>query len=357
MIKAAPVIHEMKSKPADFDVRICLTSQHKDMLDQMLGFFEITPDYDLNIMQPGQTLFDVSTKCLTGLEPVVEDFKPDMVAVIGDTTSALMGCIASLYNKIKIIHIEAGLRSGQKYAPFPEEMNRIMISHMADYHFAPTEEARQNLQKEGLSKNVFVVGNTVIDALRDAVGVVRQENEMYRKIFSEIDFSKKIILVTCHRRENFGEPIRNIFKALQSIAENYNDVQLVFPVHPNPSVGKLAHEMLTGYKNIFLTDPLGYAEFVWIMDASYFIITDSGGVQEEAPTLQKPLLVLRDVTERPELVKLGISKLVGSDTQTIVQAAGELLTNKDVYNTMKGKDNPYGDGTAAHKIVSTLLDS
>lgn len=354
-IKMAPIIHEAKKHSELFEVEVCVTGQHKEMLQHVMDFFELTADYDMALMKPNQTLFDITADALRGLEKVYENYKPDLVLVQGDTTTAFAGALAAYYKKIKVAHIEAGLRSHDKYAPFPEEMNRKMAGAIADYHFPPTTAAAENLRKENITENIFVTGNTVIDALLWAVKKTRAENA-YGALFPFIDHSKKIILVTGHRRENFGKPFENICDALNFISTKYPEVQIVYPVHLNPNVQNIVRERLSNKKNIFLINPLDYPHLVWLMDKSYFVITDSGGIQEEAPSLGKPVLVMREVTERMEGVTAGTALLVGTSKEKIIEEAEKLLTDANHYQQMAKAINPYGDGTSAPKIVRAIIN-
>jgi UDP-N-acetylglucosamine 2-epimerase (non-hydrolysing) len=354
-IKLIPVIKKFKGEPDCFETKICVTAQHREMLNQILNFFIVNCDYDLDIMRQNQSLFDVASDGLKGLEPVLEEFMPDLVFIQGDTTTALVGALAGFYKKVRIAHIEAGLRSKKKLSPFPEEMNRVLIAQLADYHFAPTDDAKNNLLREGILENtIHVVGNTVIDSLFLTIETNRSHENEYRNIFSWLDLNKTIILVTSHRRESFGEPLSNICMALKEIAENPN-IEIVYPVHLNPNVRKVVFELLNNHKNIHLLDPLPYPHLVWLMERSYLVLTDSGGIQEEAPTLGKPVLVIRDVTERAEGIRTGSAKLVGTDQAIIVSEVIELLTNRERYREMSHKRNSYGDGTASAKILSTIL--
>ncbi len=353
-IKMAPIIHEAKKHPAIFDVVICVTGQHKEMLQHVMDFFELKADIDLALMKPNQTLFDITADALRGLEKVLADQQPDLVLVQGDTTTAFAGALAAYYKKIKVAHIEAGLRSHDKYAPFPEEMNRKMAGVIADYHFPPTSIAAENLHKENITENIFVTGNTVIDALLWAVEKTRVTNS-YGDLFPFLDHSKKIILVTGHRRENFGQPFENICDALGYISSSYPDVQIVYPVHLNPNVQNIVREKLSDKKNVFLIDPLDYPHLVWLMDKSNFVITDSGGIQEEAPSLGKPVLVMREVTERMEGVTAGTALLVGTSKEKIITEAEKLLNDAAHYQQMAKAVNPYGDGSSAAQIINALI--
>jgi len=353
-IKMAPLIKAFQ-KEISFEIKICVTAQHRQMLDQVLDFFDIKPDYDLNMMKSNQSLFDITANVLKGLEKILEGYKPDLIFVQGDTTTAFVGALAGFYKKIKVAHIEAGLRSHNKYSPFPEEINRVLIGHLADYHFSPTERAKENLIKEGIKENIFVVGNTVIDALFLGLNIIKHKGEEeYLDYFNFINFSKKIILVTGHRRESFGEPFENICNALKEIAENYKDVEIVYPVHLNPNVRKPVNRILNGIDNIYLIEPLSYPYLIWLINKSYLILTDSGGIQEEAPSLGKPVLVMREVTERVEGIEAGTAKLVGTSKDKIISEVVNLLTNKEEYDKMAKAINPYGDGKASVGIIDIL---
>jgi UDP-N-acetylglucosamine 2-epimerase (non-hydrolysing) len=352
-IKLAPLIHRFKSSK-EFVTKICVTAQHREMLDQVLKFFDIKVDYDLNIMEQNQTLFTVTSKIIKELQNVLANFNVDIIFVQGDTTTAFAGALCGFYKKIKVGHIEAGLRSFNKYSPFPEEINRVLISHIADYHFAPTENAKNNLVNEGVIKNIFVVGNTVVDALLLGLKIIKSHSEKkYYDYFNFIDFKKKIILVTGHRRESFGEPFKNICFALKDIA-NQDEVEIVYPVHLNPNVRKPVLEILGGIKNVHLIEPLSYQYFIWLMSKVYLILTDSGGIQEEAPSLGKPVLVMRNVTERAEGIKFGVSKLVGTERKNIVNWTQKLLKDKKFYTKMSKKFNPYGDGKSCERIFTLV---
>ncbi len=359
-IKLAPLILELRRFPKLFDVRVCVTAQHREMLDQVLRFFEIDPDQDMDIMKPGQTLFDITAKSLMGLKGVVQSIAPDWIIVQGDTTTVFAASLAAFYLKIRVAHVEAGLRSFRKDSPFPEEMNRVMTTHLADLHFCPTENAKANLLREGIqTENIEVVGNTVIDALLYGVNKVKGHTaDSFGKAFAAIDgqdFSKKIILVTGHRRENFGKPFEDICSALKELASRDN-VVIIYPVHLNPNVRKPVFDILKGTDNVHLIEPLDYPAFIWLMEKSYLILTDSGGVQEEAPSLGKPVLVLREVTERTEGVDAGTAKLVGTDAKTIVGEASMLLDDPEMYAAMARRKNPYGDGSSARRIREVLTE-
>jgi UDP-N-acetylglucosamine 2-epimerase (non-hydrolysing) len=353
-IKLAPLILEFK-KQKNFITKVCITSQHREMLEQVINFFQLPVDYDLSIMEHNQSLFKISSKIIQSIEPVLEEFQPDLIFVQGDASSAFLGALTGFYKKIKIVHIEAGLRSYNKYAPFPEEINRVLISHIADYHFAPTKKAKENLLKEGVKKNIWVVGNTVIDALFLALKNVKKSEEQYKNFFKFLDFNKKIILVTGHRRESFGGPFRQICLALKELAEKFKDeIEIVYPVHLNPNVRKPVFDILSGQKNIHLIEPLSYPYLVWLLEKSCFVLTDSGGIQEEAPSLGKPVLVMREVTERIEGIKAGTAKLVGVKKESIVKNSVKLLTYKNLYQKMAKKKNPYGDGKSTERIVKII---
>jgi UDP-N-acetylglucosamine 2-epimerase (non-hydrolysing) len=355
-IKMSPLVKIFKQHTNRFDIRVCVTAQHREMLDQVLSFFEITPDYDMNLMRQGQNLYQLTTDIVVGLKPVLEEFTPDIVFVHGDTTTSMAAALAAFYSKAKVAHIEAGLRTYNKYAPFPEEINRQITSRITDYHFAPTETARQNLLREGISDDsIIITGNTVIDALLWAQKKLKYYDDKEIQQSKEIvDPTKRLILVTGHRRENFGVGFLNICKAIKQIAENYDDVQIIYPVHLNPNVQKPVYELLSGQSNIRLINPLAYPSFVWLMSRSYLILTDSGGVQEEAPSLGKPVLVMRDTTERPEAVEAGTVKMVGTDTKKIATTISSLLDNRSIYELMSKALNPYGDGMAALRILEKL---
>lgn len=354
-IKMAPLVKAF-NKSKQFETKVCVTAQHREMLDQVLKFFEITPDYDLDLMKPGQNLYGLTASIITSLQPVLESFKPDFVYVHGDTSTTMATSIASFYSGARVCHVEAGLRTFNKWAPFPEEINRRITGHVADYHFAPTQTSNDNLRKEGVvEETITITGNTVIDALHESVGRVKTLNSAeLDKLKEIISGDKKIILVTGHRRENHGQGFINICQALKEIAEKFNDVEIVYPVHLNPKVQKPVYELLGDMKNIKLIDPLAYPEFVWLMNESHIVITDSGGVQEEAPSLGKPVLVMRDTTERPEAVEAGTVILVGTDKEKIVSETVTLLTSEKKYKTMSKLHNPYGDGNACERIVEFM---
>ena len=356
-IKLAPVIYEFR-KYKNFITKVCVTSQHKEMLQQVIDFFKIKIDYNLHIMEPNQTLFKVSSKILERIEKVLNDFGPNLIFVQGDASSAFLGALAGFYKKIKIAHIEAGLRTYNKYAPYPEEINRVLISHIADYHFAPTKLAKENLKKEGIKNNIWVVGNTVIDALFLTLDIVKNSEQEYEKFFSFLNFKKKIILVTGHRRESFGEPFRQICLALKGISERFKDeIEIVYPVHLNPNVRKPVFEILGECDNVYLIEPISYPYLVWLLNRCYFVLTDSGGIQEEAPSLGKPVLVMRNVTERIEGIKAGNAKLVGTKKESIIKGVSQLLTNIKLYKKMAKSKNPYGDGKSSERIVKIINET
>lgn len=357
-IKLAPLALELRKYPDVFEVKICVTGQHREMLQQVLSFFGLEPDVDLGVMKAGQSLFDVTAECLVRLQGVIEDSKPDWIIVQGDTTSVFAASLAAFYSKIKVAHVEAGLRSFQMYSPFPEEMNRVLTTRLAELHLTPTESARKNLLKEGVSADsIRVVGNTVIDALLHGVSVVKErKKDDFGSSFSGIDpqaFSRKIILVTGHRRENFGEPFANMCRAFKQLALR-GDVSILYPVHLNPNVRLPVREILEETPNVYLTEPLDYPAFIWLMNKSYLVLTDSGGVQEEAPSLGKPVLVMRDVTERIEGVEAGTARLVGTASESIVREVSGLLDDPSQYRAMAGASNPYGDGSASRRIREVL---
>lgn len=357
-IKMAPVISELNKYPDQFKSVVCVTAQHRQMLDQVLELFEIKPDYDLNIMKPGQDLFDVTCNVMQGLKPVLEKEKPDLVLVHGDTTTTMAASLAAFYLGIPVGHVEAGLRTHNKFAPFPEEINRRVTSCVADFNFAPTEGARQNLLNEGTpAAAITVTGNTVIDALLNIVARIQENPELRGSLenkFAFLDPAKRLILVTGHRRENFGDGFENICHALADIVLLNPDVEILYPVHLNPNVQEPVKRILGFLKNIHLIEPVDYLPFVYLMDRSHIIITDSGGVQEEAPSLGKPVLVMRDTTERPEAVDAGTVILVGTDRQRIVAESSRLLTDPQAYSAMSQAHNPYGDGRAVGRIVEKL---
>ncbi len=354
-IKMAPLVKEFK-KHTEFETRVCVTAQHREMLDQVLDFFQITPDYDLDLMKPNQNLYTLTADIITDLKVVLDDFNPDYVYVHGDTTTTMAASIASFYSGAKVCHVEAGLRTHNKRSPFPEEINRQIAGRISDYHFAPTIQSKNNLLAENIkADDILVTGNTVIDALLESsVRVNEIENPEIESLKSIVNTNQRLILVTGHRRENHGQGFINICEALKEIALTHPDVQIIYPVHLNPNVQKPVHEILSGIENIQLIAPLAYPAFVWLMTQAYMIITDSGGVQEEAPSLGKPVLVMRDTTERPEAVEAGTVILVGTDRAKIVNEANQLLNNLACYQTMSELHNPYGDGKACQRIVDFI---
>jgi len=364
-IKMAPLVKEFQKDIVNFETKVCVTAQHREMLDQVLELFEIIPDYDLNLMKPGQDLYDITSNVLLGMKDVLSDFKPDIVLVHGDTTTTSATSLAAFYQQIKVGHVEAGLRTHDIYSPFPEEVNRQITGILASFHFAPTITSQDNLLRENKdSENILVTGNTVIDALFLALDKIKNDKNLELQIKNQIlDFGyyikedKKIILVTGHRRENHGQGFINICEALKEIALNNPTFDIVYPVHLNPNVQKPVKEILSNISNIYLIEPLQYEQFLYIMDKAYFIITDSGGVQEEAPSLGKPVLVMRDTTERPEALEAGTVKLVGTDKNKIIKEAQSLIDNKSEYEKMSKSHNPYGDGKACVKIVNFLKDN
>lgn len=355
-IKMAPVVKQMKEY-FDGEVRVCVTAQHRQMLDQVLNLFGIVPDYDLNLMKPGQDLTDITANVLSALRGVLDDFSPDVVLVHGDTTTTFAASLAAYYKKIPVAHVEAGLRTGNPYSPWPEEINRKLTGAIASFHFAPTENSRDNLLRESIDAgSIFVTGNTVIDALLDVVSKIDGNNQMKAMLDQQFAFlnpDKRMILITGHRRENFGKGFEEICTALGNLASR-KDVELVYPVHLNPNVQEPVRRLLGNLPNVHLIEPLDYLPFVYLMNRSYMIITDSGGIQEEAPSLGKPVLVIRDTTERPEAVEAGTVKLVGTDSDTIFRETNNLLDNAVAYEGMAFAHNPYGDGCAAKMIVDVL---
>lgn len=360
-IKMAPLALQLKEQNGDFETKVCVTGQHRQMLDQVLELFQLTPDFDLNLMKPGQTLSDVTSGVLKGLEQVFEEWLPDVVLVHGDTATTFAASLAAYYHKVKIGHVEAGLRTGDIYSPWPEEANRKLTGALANYHFAPTQSSYNNLIKENIDPALITVtGNTVIDALLKVKEKVETDQNIIKNFeheFSFLDASKKLILVTGHRRENFGQGFLNICTALAHIAKKYADVQIVYPVHLNPNVQKPVNELLSGISNVHLIPPQDYLPFVYLMNRSYLILTDSGGIQEEAPSLGKPVLVMRDTTERPEAVEAGTVKLVGTDASIIERSVTELMENNQLYKLMAEAHNPYGDGTSCQQIIDFLKNN
>ena len=356
-IKMGPLVHALDAD-SRFDAKVCVTAQHREMLDQVLELFNIKPAFDLNIMKRGQTLNDVTTAILVGLKPVLEDFKPDVVLVHGDTATTFASSLAAYYQKIKVGHVEAGLRTGNIYSPWPEEANRKLTSAITNYHFAPTAGSKQNLLNEGVSKDdIIVTGNTVIDALFWVREKLKQDKSLSGTLSSTFDYldpNKKLILVTGHRRESFGGGFERICEALRQIASNHPEAQVLYPVHLNPNVQEPVNRLLKGLDNVFLIEPQQYLPFCYLMDRATIILTDSGGIQEEAPSLGKPVLVMRETTERPEAVDAGTVRLVGTDIELIIGQVNLLLTNLDEYQKMSRAHNPYGDGLACGRILESL---
>ena len=350
-IKMAPVVLELKKYPDEIQTLVTVTAQHREMLDQVLNLFEIKPDFDLNIMSQKQTLFDITTRAMNGLDEIFSKTKPDLVLVHGDTTTTLAGSLAAYYHQIPVGHVEAGLRTFNKYSPFPEEMNRRLTDAITDLNFAPTETSKQNLLREGTpADKIFVTGNTVIDALHMVVKKKFSFDEKFESLFE----NSRVILVTTHRRENWGEPLRHVYQALKDVLAKFQDVQIIFPVHRNPTVRKVVDEELGSIDRVTLIEPLEYQPFSNLMNRAALILTDSGGIQEEAPALGKPVLVLRDTTERPEAVEFGTVKLVGTDRKKIFQTVSELLSDEAAYKKMSEATNPYGDGLASKRIVDAV---
>ena len=355
-IKMCPLVLELRHHSAEFKTTVCVTAQHRQMLDQVLEVFAVQPDYDLDLMRQNQSLEYITSNCLTKIGETIESEQPDIVLVQGDTTTSFATGLAAFYNKVPVGHVEAGLRTYNKYSPFPEEVNRRLTSAIADIHFAPTSVSRDNLLREGVpADRIVVTGNTVIDALCWMKRKLDSENKSFDEL-AGIDFAKRMILITGHRRENFGQRFREICKAFKRIAQRHADVELVYPVHLNPNVREPVNDILTGVDNVKLIDPVDYEPFVFLMDQSYLIISDSGGVQEEAPSLGKPVLVTRDTTERPEAVDAGAVKLVGTDPELIVSEAERLLLDEKAYAEMSNVQNPYGDGHACERIRECLVD-
>lgn len=353
-IKLAPVVKEFKKRDG-FDVRICVTSQHREMLDQVLEIFEISPDYDLDLMMPGQSLESLTAKVIESMATVLEKEKPDYIVVQGDTTTTFAAALAAFYKRVSVVHVEAGLRTYQKFSPFPEELNRQMTTRLTDWHFAPTERAREALLKENVpSDQVFTVGNTVIDALFTIVKRARALDMKYRKQFVTIDFKKRLLLITGHRRENFGQGFENVCNAIKIISKANPDLEIVYPVHLNPHVQGPVKEILSGLSNVHLIPPQDYLIFLWLLDQSFIVLTDSGGVQEEAPSLGKPVLVTRDTTERGEAIDAGVAHLVGTSQDRIVHWVQRLLDEDALYQKMSRAQNPYGDGKSAERIADVL---
>lgn len=361
-IKMAPLVKALQKDTIHFETRVCVTAQHRQMLDQVLEVFGITPDYDLNIMAPNQDLFDITNRVLTGLRDVLKEFRPDTVLVHGDTTTSMAASLAAFYLQIPVGHVEAGLRTYNMLSPWPEEMNRQVTDRICTYYFAPTEQSKKNLLQENIEeKKIFITGNTVIDALLMAVEIIDSTPGMKEKVAKELQEKgytigeREYILVTGHRRENFGDGFLHICKAIKELATLHPEMDIVYPVHLNPNVQKPVYELLSGVENVYLISPLDYLPFIYAMQHSTLLLTDSGGVQEEAPSLGKPVLVMRDTTERPEAVEAGTVKLVGTDAEAIVTNVTALLKDKEMYRRMSETHNPYGDGRACERILSALL--
>ena len=356
-IKMAPVVKALKND-AFFDSRVCITAQHREMLDQVLSLFEIAPDYDLNIMQQGQSLTEITSRILKDLEHVLTEWRPDIVLVHGDTTTTFATSLAAFYQQVPIGHVEAGLRTGHLYSPWPEEANRKLTAALASIHFAPTDKAKENLHKEGvLSDSVYVTGNTVIDALLEVVSHIEKDSPFKKELKHQLpglNPENKLILITGHRRENFGQGFENICTAIAKLTDEFQDIEFVYPVHLNPNVQEPVNRILGGIKRVHLIEPLDYLPFVDLMKRAYLILTDSGGIQEEAPSLGKPVIVMRDNTERPEAVAAGTVKLVGTNAESIEEEVRLLLTNNAAYKKMSTAHNPYGDGEASDRIVAQL---
>ena len=354
-IKMAPLIKELE-KSDQIESIVCVTAQHREMLDQVLEIFDITPDYDLDIMQQKQTITGITTRALQGLEEVIQEAEPDLVLVHGDTTTTFVGALAAFYNKVKIGHVEAGLRTYNKHEPFPEEMNRVLTTSLADLHFAPTEAAKQNLLKEGIAEEtIFVTGNTVIDALQYTLN---DAHEFEEPLLNEIDFNNnRVITVTAHRRENLGEPLKDICEAILQITEDYDDVQIIYPMHRNPVVRETAISILGKHPRIHLIEPLTLTDMHNLLNKSHLVLTDSGGLQEEVPSMGVPVLVLRNVTERPEGVEAGTLKLAGTEKANIIKLTKELLDSQEAYSKMAKAVNPFGDGRASERIVASIVSS
>ena len=369
-IKMAPLVKEFQKHPESFETVVCVTGQHREMLDQVLEIFDITPDYDLNIMKQGQDLYDVTSRVLTGMRDILKESKPDVVLVHGDTTTSTSAALASFYQQIPVGHVEAGLRTHNIYSPWPEEMNRQLTGRIATYHFAPTPLSRENLLRENVTEtSISVTGNTVIDALYMVVDKIKSDGGMAGRLDGELLAAgydtgrlrngRKLVLITGHRRENFGEGFVSMCRAIKTLTEKFPDVDFVYPMHLNPNVRKPIHEVfgedLSACGNIFFIEPLEYLSFVYLMEKSYIVLTDSGGIQEEAPGLGKPVLVMRDTTERPEALKAGTVKLVGSDYNKIVSEVSSLIEDESAYEKMSRAVNPYGDGMACERIVRELI--
>lgn len=369
-IKMAPVVKEFRRRKDEFETVVTVTGQHRQMLDQVLEIFGITPDYDLDIMKQGQDLTDVTVRVLEGMRPVLAESRPDIVLVHGDTTTSTAAALAAFYAHIPVGHVEAGLRTGNIYSPWPEEMNRLLTSRLASYNFSPTPLARENLRKENVAEDsIYVTGNTVIDALYEVVGRIKNDGNLCDRLAGELcdagydtsrldDGTRRLVLITGHRRENFGDGFLSMCRAIKALAERFSDVDFVYPMHLNPNVRRPIKEVFgenpNGMDNMFFIEPLEYLSFVFLMEKSAIVLTDSGGIQEEAPGLGKPVLVMRDTTERPEAVTAGTVRLVGTDFDRIVDGVSQLLTDMDVYGQMSRANNPYGDGLASGRIADAL---
>lgn len=357
-IKMAPLVHEIKNNP-QLQLKVCVTAQHRQMLDQVLELFEIKPDYDLNLMKTDQTLNDITASILINIKPILAEFKPDVILVHGDTATTFAVSLAGYYEKIAVGHVEAGLRTGNMYSPWPEEGNRKLTAVLSEFHFAPTTASKDNLLKEGCAEHkIIVTGNTVIDALKMVKNKIDSNDILASYLAEKFPFlvaGKRMILVTGHRRENFGRGFENICEALAILAKQHDDIQIVYPVHMNPNVREPVNRILAGIENVHLIEPQQYMPFIYLMDKSYLILTDSGGIQEEAPSLGKPVLVMRDTTERPEAVNAGTVRLVGTNKERIIQEVSNLLNSEEEYKVMSFAHNPYGDGTASRKIVQRLV--
>jgi UDP-N-acetylglucosamine 2-epimerase (non-hydrolysing) len=359
-IKMAPLVHALAADER-FEAKVCVTAQHREMLDQVLELFEITPDYDLNLMKPAQDLTDITCGILQGLKPVLAEFKPDHVLVHGDTATTLSTTLAAYYQQIKVGHVEAGLRTGNIYSPWPEEGNRKLTGAIANLHFSPTETSKQNLLQENIDpEKIIVTGNTVIDSLLDVIDKLETNVELKSSLQAKFDFldtNKRLVLITGHRRESFGGGFERICEAISKMAKAFPDVEFVYPMHLNPNVREPVNRLLAGLNNVFLIEPLDYLPFVYLMNKSYVLLTDSGGIQEEAPSLGKPVLVMRDTTERPEALEAGTVKLVGTSVETIITELTILLSNEDAYKAMSFAHNPYGDGKACIRICDVLAQN
>jgi len=363
-IKMAPLVLAFQEYSSEIETKLCVTAQHREMLDQVLDIFHIVPDYDLNIMKPGQDLYDVTSNILLGMKEVLSEYEPDVVFVHGDTTTTIATAMSAFYQKIPVAHVEAGLRTGDIYSPWPEEANRKLTSQITTYHFTPTQTSKENLLKENVpEEGIYVTGNTVIDALYWVLDKIEKNEDLkatlsdaIRSDFPAFDNDERLVLITGHRRENFGQGFLDMCSAIKTLAETHPDVNFVYPVHLNPNVQKPVLELLSGITNVYLIAPLDYEPFVYLMSRTYLILTDSGGIQEEAPSLGKPVLVMRDTTERPEALDAGTVKLVGTDPAVIVNEVNNLLEDTRLYERMSQAHNPYGDGKACQKIVNIIKE-